>query len=469
MMQFVLCVLLVVTIQLSSGVYRTEGQFTDCENEKHLFLASCFLPYNPIILAFGSDPEMSLKSGYWMPKSQFFFADSAGDIQPDLIWIESNGKEIEILENIPKKLTLAKVIYTSTHFFDQGIYFQNLKFCLELAGFSFLAHWYWEGERGNAIFVKKEILDAMLRSLNYSSPAVQKLIPVPELDLIPFFKPALNKGVNHSLDQIDFIYMINLDQRPEKFAVASESLREYGIYPYRFSAVNGWQLPHATIEQIGVKFFPGMLHETFLGKTYTQVEGEEYFGNELLKENATTYFSPGISQGAIGIVLSHLSILQDAYDSGYRTIWVMEDDIDPVDDPRQISGLISKLDQWAPDWDIFFTDTDTKNIAGQHIPCRATAARPNVNVEPLAAFFQRFYSISDDLMRIGMRYGAYSMIMRRSGITKILNYYKQYRIFLPYDVDFWLIPDLKMYSVRRDIVSHRCGAPSDNSLPNYKR
>jgi acetolactate synthase-1/2/3 large subunit len=32
--------------------------------------------------------------------------------------------------------------------------------------------------------------------------------------------------------------------------------------------------------------------------------------------------------GAIGIALSHLSILQDAYDSGYETVWVMEDDVD---------------------------------------------------------------------------------------------------------------------------------------------
>ena len=30
-------------------------------------------------------------------------------------------------------------------------------------------------------------------------------------------------------------------------------------------------------------------------------------------------------------------------------------------------------------------------------------------------------------------------------------------------MDYWLAPGLRMYTVNRDIVSHRIGAPSDNS------
>lgn len=68
-----------------------------------------------------------------------------------------------------------------------------------------------------------------------------------------------------------------------------------------------------------------------------------------------------------------------------------------------------------------------------------------------------------------MRYGAYSLIIRRSGIEKILNYFKTYRIYLPYDMDFWLAPDLKMYAVNKDIVTHLIGAATDNGEPNYQK
>ena len=61
------------------------------------------------------------------------------------------------------------------------------------------------------------------------------------------FKKALGKSDIHRMKNIDFIYMINLDQRPEKFEKCINQLHPFGIYPYRFSAVNGWEL---TIEAI---------------------------------------------------------------------------------------------------------------------------------------------------------------------------------------------------------------------------
>ena len=66
-----------------------------------------------------------------------------------------------------------------------------------------------------------------------------------------------------------------------------------------------------------------------------------------------------------------------------------------------------------------------------------------------------------------MRYGAYSMILRRSAMEKILSFYQNFRIYLPYDLDYWLIPTLKMYAPASDIVSHKTGSASDNSFPNY--
>ena len=182
-----------------------------------------------------------------------------------------------------------------------------------------------------------------------------------------------------------------------------------------------------------------------MGTIYYEVDGVQYRSNQIIQEDGNTYFAMGLSQGSIGIVLSHLSVLQDAYDSGYETIWIMEDDVDPVADPRQIPQLIQELDTLVDEWDILFTDIDTKNSAGTPVPCRAMASRPNYCMDTLDSYWPRFHAISSNLSRVGMRYGAYSMIVRRSGMEKILNYFKSYGIFLPYDIDFWLVPDIKMY------------------------
>ena len=62
------------------------------------------------------------------------------------------------------------------------------------------------------------------------------------------FKKIIDKTSGHQIRNIDFIYMINLDERPEKFQTCIERLAPYEIDPYRFSAVNGWRL---SLDQIG--------------------------------------------------------------------------------------------------------------------------------------------------------------------------------------------------------------------------
>ena len=61
-------------------------------------------------------------------------------------------------------------------------------------------------------------------------------------EISAFFKKPGGKTDASRMHNVDFIYAINLDQRPEKFAHCVRELESYGIYPYRFSAVNGWEL-----------------------------------------------------------------------------------------------------------------------------------------------------------------------------------------------------------------------------------
>jgi GR25 family glycosyltransferase involved in LPS biosynthesis len=277
-----------------------------------------------------------------------------------------------------------------------------------------------------------------------------------------YLKKAEDKSDIHNMPGIDFIYMINLDKRPEKFVKSCEKLHPYGIFPYRFSAVNGWELSREALNEIGLKYEKGMKRITAVRYPLNRNKKPRYekFG----KDKNSGYFCHDMAPGTIGIFLSHISILQDAYDSGYNTIWVMEDDIEVIRDPHLISEMIEKLDNSVRQWDILFTDKDIKNAKGEYIPTSTCLERPNFTPKNSDKFKMR-KNIGRHFIKTGARFGAHSMIIRRSGIEKILNFYKTYGPFLPYDYDYFLPKDINMFTVKRDIVSNLIGAPSDNSSP----
>jgi GR25 family glycosyltransferase involved in LPS biosynthesis len=280
------------------------------------------------------------------------------------------------------------------------------------------------------------------------------------------FKKPRSKSNIHKMKNIDFIYTINLDQRPEKFQHCIDELEPYGIFPYRFSGVNGWELSFESLNSLGVPYESWMDND--LWGTFYKEDDISKLHDEILQIPLKNYYCHCMSRGAIGIVLSHLSVLQDAYDSGFETIWVMEDDIQVIRNPHLISEYIERLDQLVgkDSWDILFTDRDTKNNQGEYVPCTSFAKRPNFSPENTSRFGTRI-PISDDFTKIGARYGAYSMIIQRSGMKKILDFIKTHHIFLPYDMEFFLPNDIAMYAVIDDIISFQPGSPSDNSLPNY--
>jgi GR25 family glycosyltransferase involved in LPS biosynthesis len=282
-----------------------------------------------------------------------------------------------------------------------------------------------------------------------------------------YFKPALNKANYHSMPGIDFIYMINLDQRPEKYESTINELKPYGIVPYRFSAVNGWELSFEALDQLGIFYEPGT-PEGPICSVYRHVGDKEYMSFEIMKEPGVSYFCHSMSRGAIGIILSHLSVLQDAYDSGYNTIWVMEDDIRVVTDPHELSLMISVLDNLAPDWDVFFTDTETKNSDGNPVYCGGIRPRPNFALRSLDYYVNRT-RLNRDIVKMGLRFGTYSIIVRRSGMKKLLDFFKTYKLFFPYDLDCFYPTDIKFYACTRDIVTTTAGGLSDNGNPTYKK
>jgi len=174
-----------------------------------------------------------------------------------------------------------------------------------------------------------------------------------------------------------------------------------------------------------------------------------------------TYFN--VCHGGIGCVLSHLSILQDAYDSNYETIWVMEDDIAVVRDPRTIPDLIEELDRLVgkENWDVLFTDSDRRNGDGTHLACGCAPSPGRPNYSPKGTNFALVRPVGPHLKQIGSRFGTHSMIVRRSGMKKILNFIKPRGIFLQIDQDVFLTEGICLYAVTEDIVSNALDAGSD--------
>ncbi|MBI2742406.1 MAG: glycosyltransferase family 25 protein [Chlamydiales bacterium] len=279
-----------------------------------------------------------------------------------------------------------------------------------------------------------------------------------EASLRPYLKRVENKREGSQIRNIDFIYLINLEQRPDKFAGCMRQLAPYNISPHKFFGIYGWRLPTHVLDQIGVKFLPSM---------WTGRENALHFypnGNgscQMIALNDSWYgktcFSSWMTPGAIGCTLSHLSVLQDAYDSGYETIWIMEDDILVAQDPHKLSALIDELDLQVGKngWDLLYTDCDylmgldeSRDLQAQ-VPMKWRPDMPSFNLRILL----EHTDVGDDFIKIGSRIRTHSMILRRSGIKKILDFYHTHHIFMPYDHELGFIPNIRLFVVREGIVT----------------
>lgn len=114
-----------------------------------------------------------------------------------------------------------------------------------------------------------------------------------------------------------------------------------------------------------------------------------------------------------------------------------------------------------------FTDRDIRDSEGKYVPCYGYRERPNFSPSNLAALSVRS-PISKNIRLIGARFGATSMIVRRSGMKKILNFYEKYNAFFSYDMEFHVPQGIKLFTVTQDIVSKKIDALSDNASPCYK-
>jgi GR25 family glycosyltransferase involved in LPS biosynthesis len=272
------------------------------------------------------------------------------------------------------------------------------------------------------------------------------------------YRPLPNKLGSSGMSNIDYIYLINLDKRPERWNRCLEQLIPYGIFPERFPAIYGWSLTPEILNKMSVRFVPGMwsgresvMHFPPEGDGSPQWVwiSEAFYGK--------CCFSGWTVKGTIGCSLSHFSVLKDAYDSGYETIWVMEDDIWIPSDPHELSDLIEELDQLVghDEWDVLYTDLNylvvdpTKDIDAEIPVFYWRPDMPNRDVR----FLAEHQNVGEHFMKIGSRMRQHSVIYRRCGIEKILKFYEERGNFLPYDTEIALIPEIRLYTLKKNIVT----------------
>jgi hypothetical protein len=259
-------------------------------------------------------------------------------------------------------------------------------------------------------------------------------------------------GVRH----IDSILMINLDHRPEKFDQSREALSPFGVALSRVPAVFGKEIPAHLIGQLGVHWHDGML--SFLGTSY-DLEGKK--AHHLMEAADHTWYSHCLSKAAISIVLSQLSAIYRAYFAGMKRAWIMEDDILVLQNPHLVADRIDELEELvgADGWDVLYTDADTRSKRNETVTCAGYVNRPDFHCHNEVWDRKK---ISDNLFQYGSRYGAYSYVLSRSGMAKILAFYSVLPIFAPYDMDLHIVPGIREFGVFEPIVSHRPDAISDN-------
>jgi len=231
---------------------------------------------------------------------------------------------------------------------------------------------------------------------------------LPSKLLIDLLRPLNPPKVSSGIEGIDCVYVINLDEKPHRWEAVKKQFDAQGIVPYRVSAINGWKIPKEHAAQL--------------------FDEDSYLLNE-----------PFL--GALGCLLSHVSVYKNALERGFKTIWICEDDIEFKQNGAKISQLVKELYRLDPQWDFFYTDYSLTGT-GVHCP------RPGHPLYPVVESRS-----SQNLTKTHGRYNTHSMVFSKRGLQKVYKYLTSGFLWAPIDIDIHNTPNLKEYTAIEAVVT----------------
>jgi GR25 family glycosyltransferase involved in LPS biosynthesis len=246
-----------------------------------------------------------------------------------------------------------------------------------------------------------------------------------------------NKVQPTGVSGIDCVYVVNLPERTDRWNRMSSLLESCNIFPLKVHARNGWNLANSDLR--------------LLAGSYSHI----------------------MRKGCYGALLSHLSVIKNALEMDYNIIWVLEDDVDFLENPSEIlPQLIADLEKIDSQWDVLYTDTNSRrhNSNNQHIGYYLALA---IDPRPDRKHHNLAYHLKNELVsplfrRIRNRYGAYSLIISKRGIRKIFSYFQNAYVYSPIDIDIHYIEALREYCTTRDVVTNTSMFVSDTANPGFK-
>lgn len=230
--------------------------------------------------------------------------------------------------------------------------------------------------------------------------------------LLSLLKSLEVKPEQSGIAGIDCIYCINLDIREDKWKRMEQHLSDQGLNANRVPAINGWkEIAHEQIKAIQ--------------KPY--------------KTN--------LNKGRVGCLLSHLSILKDAENRNFDRVLILEDDVNFISDMKELSSYLEKIAVLDPEWDILFLDewTLAKNLSS-----RPPEDRPH---SKMSQIIKKPKETLSDFVRTYYRHNAHAMVVSKSGIRKINEYFSRTPVYFAYDLEFNHIHAIKMYETNKEFVS----------------
>ena len=167
------------------------------------------------------------------------------------------------------------------------------------------------------------------------------------------------------------------------------------------------------------------------------------------------YFHPCMNKETISRNLDYVSIINDAYKSKYKVVWVMDDTIKIVKDPNCMEGYLVDLQEVDPRWDILYTDPIEKVDSWPNETDSDMISRPDVelNFTKPEIDHEIGLHISDKILQVYTRTKSSSFLVSKKGMRKLLSYYHKNHFFIPFSMEMPLIPGIKAYATNEPVVT----------------